>query len=104
MSKRIVSFVLTIALIGAIFGAWSYRTDIYDNWRLRGYTPPAEIARLADVTTMNDKSRKLFYVYRPSLDDKAAFNTNCTNAEQTIVLGCYVQNDGIYLYNVTDER
>lgn len=104
MHNRVVSYGLSFVLLAAVGIGWLQRDAIFDAWRLRGYTASAEVAALADKTTMNDKARRLFYVYRPSLEDKASFNAHCTNSEQTIVLGCYVQHDGIYLYNVSDVR
>ena len=90
---------LLIVLVG-----WTQRFEINDWWRLRGYDPPARIVQLADQTAMTDLGRKLFYVNHPELNDKQTFNDNCTISEQSIVLGCYVNSQGIYLYDVTDER
>lgn len=105
MNKRVFSYIATFLLLGITVTAWVQRDALFDAWRLRDYTAPAEVSKLADVTTMTDDSRRLFYVYRPAiLDDKATFSTHCTATEQTIVLGCYIQRDGIYLYNVSDER
>jgi hypothetical protein len=53
---------------------------------------------------MTPDARRLFYVYRPQLDDKDSFGTHCPENEQTIVLGCYVLHRGIYLYQVPDNR
>jgi chromosome segregation ATPase len=83
---------------------WLNRWNIYDSLRLRGYQPPQAITQLATDTTMNDHTRRLFYVYHPALEDKTAFVQSCKLAEKTIVLGCYVPSQGIYLSNITDER
>lgn len=73
--------------------------------RLRGYTPSSEIVKIADTTTMTSETRELFYVYHPTLEDRSGFNTRCGNmTESTIVLGCYIERQGIYLYDVPDER
>lgn len=96
--------MLALLLIGGLLIGWVQRDAIYDAWRLHGYQAPAQVAHLADATTMNDKTRRLFYVYRPSLEDKGSFNGHCNNTEQTIVLGCYIEHQGIYLYNVSDPR
>lgn len=104
MSKRIISSTISVALLAGIGVALWQRDALFDMWRLRNYTAPAQIVKLADATTMNPSTRRLFYVYRPSLEDKRAFNSHCSKAEQTIVLGCYIEHDGIYLYNVPDKR
>ncbi len=79
---------------------------IIDWWRLHDYTPSADIATIADQTTMSDKARKLFYVNRPQLLTGSAFTSYCSlGVEKTVVLGCYLSGDrGIYLYHVTEER
>ena len=85
------------------YGATRAR-DILDWWRLRDYAPTQEISLLAESSGMNDRGKKYFYVHDPALLDKAAFTSSCTVGEETIVLGCYITNQRIYLYNVDDER
>lgn len=102
--KRFVSILVTAAVAALPFVAIWQRQAIFDWWQLRGYTPSAEIVRLADNTTMTDAGRHLFYVYHAELQDKEAFNQSCQFSEHSIVLGCYVGGRGIYIYNVTDER
>ena len=96
VSLLIISSVTAVVL-------WQHQA-IYDWARLRNYVPPPEIAALAASTTMNGTAKHLFYVNQPELQDKEQFNQSCTDSEQSIVLGCYIQNRGIYLYNVTDKR
>lgn len=104
MNKRLASYLLSIAILAVPAVAWWQRDYLFDQWRLHDYAPSSQVVRLADVTTMTPDSRRLFYVYRPTLDDKAAFAQHCGGEEQTIVLGCYLLHRGIYLYNVPDER
>ncbi len=102
-SKR--TGVIITALLLAILGMlWWQRWNVYDALRLRNYQASSQIVQLASEAGMNDHGRHLFYVYHPELDEKQAFNQNCKNNEQTIVLGCYVDGEGIYIYNVTDPR
>lgn len=79
---------------------------IIDYAKLYNYTPPIEIAELADQTMMTDKARKLFYVNHPQVADRGSFNGACNNrGERTIVLGCYHSVDrGIFLFEVSDPR
>lgn len=104
MKSRFLSYGISLAIILVAALAWLNQDTLFDAWRLRNYTPPAEIVKLADDTTMTDNARRLFYVYRPSLEDKASFNQHCSNTEQTIVLGCYIEHQGIYLYSISDQR
>jgi hypothetical protein len=99
--KKIGTFMFALGI--PLLGFW-FRWDIYDEWRLRGYQPEPMIVQLADEIDLNDSSRRVFYSNMPSLLEKANFLDNCTTGERTIVLGCYVPFDGIYLQNITDDR
>lgn len=90
--------LLTIAGSGL---AVTKRQDISDWLILRNYTPTSEIAALSERTTMSPLGQKLFYVYDPQLLDKEGFNAQCTQGEQSIVLGCY-DGLGIFLYDIND--
>lgn len=101
---RVVRVFFGLAIIGLLAGAYIKRFEIYDTWRLRNYTPPAQVVSLADSTSMNAYGRRLFYVNRPSIEDKDSFVRNCGAQEKTIVLGCYISGRGIYILTVTDSR
>jgi hypothetical protein len=102
---RLWPLVSLLILLGAVTVAFWQRMAIYDWQRLRGFEPSAEVAALATDTTMNDKARRLFYVYHPQLNDRSQFTQNCSDfGEHTIVLGCYVSDTGIFVFDVPDER
>lgn len=101
---RYLSIFSSFALLAIVIALLLNRQAISDWWALRDYTPPERIVQLADQTTMVDSTRKLFYVNHPSLDDKASFNGHCRTTEQSIVLGCYVAHQGIFLLDVKDPR
>jgi hypothetical protein len=105
-SSGSVAYVLVLLIVlGAVLLAWTKRQALYDWSRLQGYEPSDEIAQLAFDTTMNNDARRLFYVYHPELDGRKNFTEKCSGfGEQTIVLGCYVSNTGIYLFDVDDPR
>ncbi len=97
--------LLSVVLVwAAVVFIWVERQAIYDWWRLRGYQPPAEIVALADNTTMNERARRVFYVYHPQLEPRETFNEHCRDGEFTIVLGCYSAGRGIYIFRVDDPR
>lgn len=97
-----LAFLLVPLLV--VVGVLSQRQAIFDWYKLRDYAPSAEVVSLSVATTMTDKGTHIFYVYHPELNDRVTFNQNCTESEESIVLGCYVQNQGIYLYDVDDDR
>lgn len=95
----IVLFVLLILLANF--------QNIYDWFRLRNYSPPAEITALADQTTMTDSAKHLLYINHTQIQDRDEFNASCPNngGEQTIILGCYhARQTGIFVFKVTDPQ
>ena len=102
-SRKLSWLILAGGLVLLGIG-WLKRYDLYDWWRLRNYQPPARIEQLAKETTMTDEGRRLFYVHHPQLNDATTFNQNCTVNEQSIILGCYVANGGIFIFDVDDPR
>lgn len=103
MRRRTSLIVSLVFLVLAASLLWQ-RQAVYDWLRLRGYEPTAEIAALADNTTMLPGAERIFYVQHPKLEGKETFNQHCSQAEQTIVLGCYIATQGIFLYDITDKR
>lgn len=101
---RITSVIVVAAMLVVLAAGFSQRQALYDWWRLKDYQPSKEITDLAQQTTMSDHGRRLFYIQHPVLADKQTFNQYCRENEQTIVLGCYINRQGIFLYDVTDER
>ena len=102
-TKLLGIIALVVVVIISVF-AIQNRQQIYDSIILRGYTPSENVKQLADNTTMTDRTRRVFYVNRPEIDDKDRFKGVCKTTEQSIVLGCYVENDGIFLLDVKDQR
>jgi len=101
---NIFRYVLTIGVLMAlIFGVINFQA-VSDWVRLRNYNPPKRIVQIANETTMNSSTRRVFYVNHPELNDKPSFNGHCRTTEQSIVLGCYIEGKGIYLLDVTDKR
>ena len=104
MVKKAISIIFTgLSVIAVIIGFWQ-KQNIVDAIKLRNYSAPVEIAKLATDTTMTDYGRKLWYLSQPILDDKTKFVGDCSSAEQSIVLGCYVSDKGIFVLRVTDNR
>lgn len=101
----IPSYIVLLVLLAGLAFAWLNKQAIYDWSRLRNYSPPDEIVQLAFDTTMSNHARNIFYVHHPQLNNREEFSHNCSGfGEETIVLGCYVSNTGIYLFDVQEER
>lgn len=101
---RFGSILIGLVLIAVPVVAWLERQNLYDAWRLHDYQAPTSVVQLADETTMNPATRRVFYVQHPELDDRSTFSGHCGGNEQTIVLGCYIAFKGIYIFDVQDPR
>lgn len=102
--KKLVSVLLLASVVAASGLVLLQRQNIYDWYRLRNYQASAPIAQLATDTTMNDAARRVFYVQHPQLEDKTVFRSFCSIYEQTIVLGCYSLDKGIFVLKIDDSR
>jgi len=102
--KRIFWVLVTVSLSGGLFYSAYHSQDIIDWWRLRDYKPSANIVQLSKNASFSDLGQKLFYVHDPALLDKAQFAQSCTVGEETIVLGCYITHQRIFVFDVDDER
>lgn len=104
--KRALSGLIFTILFWTAFAVILFNKQaISDWWHLRSYDPPTEIVQLATETSMNDDARRLFYIYDPKIEPSEDFNEHCRKGgEFTIVLGCYIEGEGIYLFEVSDER
>ena len=108
MSQRWRSFITStiVALLLLIPGGYAiiHQQQLSDWWHLRNYVAPTAVASLATDTTMNDQTRRIFYVNHPVIQDKVSFYSSCSEDEQTVVLGCYINNRGIFVLGVDDQR
>ncbi len=102
--KVLLSSTFLVVLLALPVAALYHQQSIKDWYRLRDYVPSARIAQLADNTHMTEYGRKLWYVNHPELLDKNGFTEKCDVGEKTIVLGCYISDQRIYLFDVMDER
>ena len=97
----------SLSLIGiflVIFAVATNFQNLSDWYVLKNYNPHAEVVKMADDTTMTDNAREVFYINKPMFDDKKAFSEHCTVAEQSILLGCYIERKGIFVLNVDEPK
>lgn len=104
--RRILGIILALTVLASPFLIWNKQQAIADWWRLRGYTPPANVVSLANADTMTAEAKHILYVNHPQLiANSSTFRQECTQNEQTIVLGCYHSDqNGIYVFVVKDKR
>ena len=102
--QHLASTLILLASVGGALLLVLNRQAVLDQIALMRYEPTAEIAALAERTTMTQKGRDNFYASQPSLEGSQRFSSLCGNNEQgTAVRGCYT-NRQIYIFNVTDAQ
>jgi hypothetical protein len=104
-SKRIPSFVYTLLLaIGFVWLFFNYQ-HVIDQVVVYQYKPSSEVTQVADEVHFTEKGKFLYLAAQPQLNDRDDFNKHCEKkAEQTVVLGCYLGPQHLYIYNITDPR
>jgi hypothetical protein len=103
--KKLSALLFSAAILLSVVIALFQLQTIIDWWKLRGYQPSLAIEQLAMNSGMSDEGKKLFYVHDPQLvNDKKVFREKCVFEEFTIVLGCYISHQRIYIFDISDER
>ncbi len=104
-SKRIPSFMYTMLLaIGFVWLFFNYQ-HLIDQVVVSQFKPSGEVSKVADEVQFTEKGKFLYLAAQPQLSDRDEFNKNCEKkAEQTVVLGCYLGPQHLYIYNITDPR
>jgi hypothetical protein len=108
MNSRKKSFELFVVFCLLLVGlGFVFRQDLMDWHTLRTYDPPASVEKITKTNKFTDLGKRYFYVARPAIVSGTQFNQKCRDGlptEFSIVLGCYINTDGIYLFRVTDKR
>lgn len=96
--------MVTLSIVAGTVWVFFNVQTVLDWWTLRGYEPSLSIAELSRESSFSAEGEKLFYVHNPELLTKNEFSGKCSLTEETIVLGCYLTREKIYVFDVEDER
>lgn len=108
MKASRVGQIITIVIIGLLAGAavtaLLNRQYIVDQLTVWQYKPSADVAAVAERSTMSEQGKFYFYASQPVIEGTQAFNDQCGRREPgTAILGCYT-GGFIYIYDVKDPR
>lgn len=105
MKRRLLSLAVSLLLLGGVAAAYANRQWIRDSYVVRTVQQQPAALTLEDDLELTNTGRFLYRASRPAVEPAATFNSLCrgVNREQTIVLGCYSQQQ-IYIYKITDQR
>jgi uncharacterized protein YukE len=101
---KILGTIVTLGMLAGTVWVFFNIQSTLDWLRLRSYEPSEAIAELASQAAFNDEGRRLFYIHDPELLNKDNFKGRCSETEETIVLGCYISRQKIYVFDVEDDR
>ncbi len=104
-SKRISSFLFPLVTITAVVWLMFNYQSVVDSVVVSRFEPNTQVNQLTKEIDFTDHGQFLFFAGQPELSEREEFNQHCEKrAEQTVVLGCYISPQRIYIYNVTDPR
>lgn len=90
--------------LGFVWLFFNYQ-HVIDQVVVSQFKPSGEVSKVADEVQFTEKGKFLYLAAQPQLSDRDEFNKNCEKkAEQTVVLGCYLGPQHLYIYNITDPR
>lgn len=95
---------MTLVFLLLTVWLWFNQQTFLDQIIVWQYKPTAEIAQLAERSSMNQNGTFLFYASQPEVEGTQRFNQVCDRKEEgTAVLGCY-NGRKIIIYDVKDPR
>ena len=105
-SRSLAGPVALVLLLVAAVLVFVNMTAITDWVRAFGYTPSEQMSALVADDTMTAKAVHLVHINRAAITSKNDFGTQCSsNAEQTIVLGCYHGVEkGIFVLKISGDK
>lgn len=104
-SKKLISLGGSLLFIlGFVWLFFNYQ-HVVDQVVVSRFQPSQSISSISKDIQLTDRGNFLFLAGQPKLSQSEEFNDNCEKkAEQTVVLGCYIAPQRIYIFNVTDPR
>lgn len=105
-TKRILGFLLFLALLGLLVFGVTHRQEIRDHFSALGFEANPRVQQVVDDLRLTEAGERIFLATHPTIDGSTHFNEQCAgveHSEQGHVLGCYT-GDRIHLFDVTDER
>ena len=102
---RILGLALSLGLVVLGFFAVNNLQALVDFYIVKTVPLSSQAKALAGQIKLNDNGRYLFAAAQPAIEQSAGFNRHCSKKEAgSVVLGCYVGPQNIYIYDVTESR
>lgn len=103
--KRFVGWVAGLTLLlGAAWSVLNYQL-IVDYAVATQYKPSSAMLELERQVAFTERGTFLFHATQAELNDASSFSNHCDKKDQqSVVLGCYIGPQQIYIFDVQDER
>lgn len=108
MKNWLGRFIVLAAIVaiagGAIWALFNWQ-NLVDRFVVSTYRPSSEIQEIVDTLQFTDEGRFYFFAAQPALSDREDFNSNCRHRDkESIILGCYIPMQHIFIFDIDDER
>lgn len=102
---RAIGLVVIAAIVGGAIWALFNWQNLVDRFVASTYRPSSEMQQTVDMLQLTDEGKFYFFAAQPALNDREDFNNNCTHRDkESIILGCYVPMQHIFIFDIDDER
>jgi len=101
----VLAFAASILIVSAAVWLFFNRQLAIDQLSVWTYSPSQGVARIEERVDFTPRGKFIFYATKPVLAEQAHFNEECPRQEAgSPILGCYTNNDQIYLYDITNQK
>ncbi len=102
---RLTALTMIVAVLGSSVWALLNFQNVVDRFVVATYKPSSHIQDIADTVQFTDEGQFYFFAAQPALNDRQEFNQNCKSRDrESIILGCYISPQHIFIFNIDDER
>lgn len=105
----IAKLLFTLVVLGVVVFVAANFVDfsaVSDTFAGLNYHPSEEMSVLIERDNLTKTGMRILRASRPELLEASEFNTKCYSGveRENSVLGCYANNDAIYLYDIQNEE
>ncbi len=102
---RFIALAVTVAIFSGVTWALFNWQNLVDRFVASTYQPSSEMQQIVDTLQLTDEGKFYFFAAQPALNDRKDFNNNCSHRDkESIILGCYVPMQHIFIFDIDDER
>ena len=102
---RLLTLVIVLAILGGTIWAVINRQNLIDKFVVANYQPTQEVNDIVSNIQLTNQGEFYFFAAQPEVNNREEFRNNCKNRDkESIILGCYVSPQNIFVFDIDDER